>query len=109
METGTVKAKVPRKRKEEEEMKKLLAILLVMALGLIGAAFAEETEGRTINCGIEDGVYVIRLTLNEGEDGWKADDMAQDDSIVAVERLVNLLCVLFGIREQLINCRGDGA
>ena len=64
-------------------MKKAFAILLTLALCLTGAAFAEQV--RTIKCDIEDGVYIIRLSLNAGEDGWVADDMAQDDSVVRLE------------------------
>ena len=64
-------------------MKKLLAAILTLALLLCGAAFAEESSGGTqIHCEIVDGSYVIRIPVAEGDEGWKAEDMAQDDSVV---------------------------
>ena len=64
-------------------MKKMIAMLLTLALLLCGAAaFAEEGEGMEIKCAIEDGCYVIRIPNENGDLGWLADEMAQDDSVV---------------------------
>ena len=63
-------------------MKKLLAILVTLALLLCGTtALTEETAGTSINCLIEQGSYVIQV--DAGDDmGWIADDISQDDSVV---------------------------
>lgn len=44
--------------------------------------FAALSEGEEIVCAIEDGSYVIRIPDENGDLGWLADDMAQDDSVV---------------------------
>ena len=64
-------------------MKKWLVLLMAAALCAVGfAAFAEEVEtGLEINTLIEDGSFVIQIGA-EGDLGWIADDMAQDDSVV---------------------------
>ena len=64
-------------------MKKLISLLLTAAL-LLGcaSAFAEEQADAAIRCEIVDGSYVIRMPVAEGDTGWKADDMAQDDTVV---------------------------
>ena len=67
-------------------MKRLFAMILTLALLVCGlAAFAEEgaTESDVV-CGIEDGSYVIRIPDEDGDLGWVADDMAQDDSVLAL-------------------------
>ena len=67
-------------------MKKLIAILTTLTLLLCGmTAFAETepaAEGLKIECEISDGGYVIRVHNPEGDTGWVADDMAQDDTVV---------------------------
>ena len=67
-------------------MKKLIAILTTLALLLCGlTAFAETdpaAEGTKVNCEIVDGSYVIQIDNPEGDTGWTADDMAQDDTVV---------------------------
>lgn len=59
-------------------MKKIFAVLLIAMLALCGYAMAEDLTGD-----IEDGCYVIRL--NAKDEGWIADDMAQDDTVVKLE------------------------
>ena len=67
-------------------MKKLIAILTTLTLLLCGmAALAEgdpAAEGTKINCEIVEGSYVIQIDVPDGDTGWVADDMAQDDSVV---------------------------
>ena len=67
-------------------MKKLIAILTTLTLLLCGmTAIAENdpaAEGTKIECEIVDGSYVIRIDNPDGDQGWVADDMAQDDSVV---------------------------
>ena len=67
-------------------MKKMIAIITTLALLLCGAAVLAETgpaaEGAKISCQIEDGCYVIQIDDPEGDPGWIADDMAQDDTVV---------------------------
>ena len=72
---------------EEDNMKKLIAILMALALlvcGLTTVAMAEEAEaavGHKFNDLIEDGEFIIQV--DAGDDmGWIADDMAQDSSVV---------------------------
>ena len=64
-------------------MKKWLVLLMAEALCAVSfAAFAEEAEaGLEVNTLIEDGSFVIQIDA-EGDLGWIADDMAQDDSVV---------------------------
>ncbi len=64
-------------------MKKWLVLLMAVALCAVGfAAFAEEAEaGLKVNTLFEDGSFVIQIDA-EGDLGWIADDMAQDDSVV---------------------------
>ena len=65
-------------------MRKLLAFVLALFLLLTAAAFAEEGEAAdtAVRCDIENGSYVIRIPDADGDLGWVADDMAQDDSVV---------------------------
>ena len=68
-------------------MKRIIVALLTLALLLCGAAsFAEGDEAAeaAIRCGIENGSYVIRIPDVEGDLGWVADDMSQDDSVVVL-------------------------
>ena len=69
-------------------MKKLFAVLLTLALLCGLAAFAEagDAAGTVVNCAIEDGSYVIRISDESGDLGWLADDMSQDDSVVKLGR-----------------------
>lgn len=67
-------------------MKRLLAMLLALALllcGMTALAEADATqEDADINCLIEDGSFIIQINDPEGDLGWEADDMSQDDSVV---------------------------
>ena len=67
-------------------MKKLIAILTTLALLLCGMTALAETapapESTKINCEIVEGSYVIQIDNPEGDTGWVADDMAQDDTVV---------------------------
>ena len=67
-------------------MKKTIAILTALALLLCAAAaFAENepaAEGAKVRCEIVEGSYVIQVDNPDGDPGWIADDMAQDDSVV---------------------------
>lgn len=67
-------------------MKKTIAILLTLVLLLCGTAALAEgdpaAEGTKINCEIVEGSYVIQIDVADGDTGWTADDMAQDDSVV---------------------------
>lgn len=67
-------------------MKKQIAILMTLALLLCAMTALAETDsapaGTKINCQIVDGSYVIRIDDPEGDLGWIADDMAQDESVV---------------------------
>ncbi len=63
-------------------MKKLFAMLLILAMALSCAAACAEAGGDQIECAIEDGGYVIRIADPSGDLGWIADDMAGDDSVV---------------------------
>ncbi len=60
---------------------RLLVPVVIAALCLTGLALAEPADA-PVRCDIEDGVYVIRIPDPEGDLGWLADDMAQDDSVV---------------------------
>jgi hypothetical protein len=61
-------------------MKKALALLALLALTLTlaGGAPAENSENKPIICGIENGSYVIRIPVDENDQGWRADDGAAD-------------------------------
>ena len=87
---GRAKKKINRSEKylqEDEIMNKTLAMIFAATMVLGTTVMAEETDkpaGREINCQIEDGSYVIQIPVEEGDLGWKADDMGQDDSIVVL-------------------------
>ena len=63
-------------------MKKLFAIMLAVALALCAVAALAEETGTEIKGEIVDGSYVIRIPDENGDLGWLADDMEQDDSVV---------------------------
>lgn len=68
-------------------MRKLIAILMILALCCAGCAMAEATEtakGLKMQTQIEDGSFIIRVE-SDGDLGWVADDMAQDDSVVKLQ------------------------
>ena len=68
-------------------MKKLISVLLSLALLMSAFALAEAGEsaqGAGIRCAIEDGSYVIRIADENGDLGWLADDMSQDDTVVTL-------------------------
>ena len=60
---------------------KILAIILALLLCAV-VATAEETTGTQIDCLIEEGSFIIQIDDPEGDMGWVADDMAQDDTVV---------------------------
>ena len=67
-------------------MKKLICTLTVLALLLCGtAALAEGDQSTTIQCAIENGSYVIRIPAQDDDQGWMADDMPQDKSVVVLK------------------------
>ena len=66
-------------------MKKLIAMLLVAALALMGCAFAEtanEGEESAINVTIAEGSFIVQIDVEDGDEGWVASDMSQDDSVL---------------------------
>ena len=68
-------------------MKKAFVLLLTLALMIVGfAAHAEAADVETIRCEIENGSYIIHIPDENGDLGWLADDMSQDDSIVKLAR-----------------------
>ena len=86
-------------------MKKLIAILITLTLLLCGTAALAETdpaaEGTKINCEIVEGSYVIQVDAAEGDTGWTADDMAQDDSVMFVIKASLFHNILFLVYSQL--------
>ena len=67
-------------------MKKLFAMILAAALLLCSfAAFAEAPEAQ-IKGEIVNGSYVIHIPDDNGDLGWLADEMAQDDTVVKLAR-----------------------
>jgi len=67
-------------------MKKLFAIMLALALLICSVAAVAEEAKAEIKCDIVDGSYVIRIPDENGDLGWLADDMAQDDSVVKLAK-----------------------
>lgn len=61
--------------------RKTIAVILALLLCCL-AAMAEESIGTKVNCLIEKGSFIIQIDDPEGDLGWVADDMAQDDSVV---------------------------
>jgi hypothetical protein len=62
-------------------MKRLFALALTLMIALSGVA-ALAAGGNKINYLIEDGSFIIQIDDPEGDLGWLADDMSQDDSVV---------------------------
>lgn len=60
-------------------MKKMLALTVLLALLCAACALA---EGGEIFATPRMGGFVIQIPVAEGDEGWIADDMAQDDSVV---------------------------
>lgn len=65
-------------------MKKLIAMLLVAALALMGCAFAQtsQEENSPVNALIEQGSFIVQIDVEAGDEGWVADDMTQDDTVL---------------------------
>lgn len=64
-------------------MKKWIAMLLIAALALMGCAFAEPTEeDSAINVMIAEGSFIVQIDVEDGDEGWVADDMSQDDTVL---------------------------
>lgn len=55
---------------------------LILALSLLACGVSALTEESSVNCLIEEGSFIIQIDDPEGDLGWVADDMAQDDSVV---------------------------
>ena len=62
-------------------MKRLFALALTLMIALSGVA-ALAAGGNKINYLIENGSFIIQIDDPEGDLGWLADDMSQDDSVV---------------------------
>lgn len=67
-------------------MKRLFSIILAVALLFCSAAVVAEEDKAEIKCDIVDGSYVIRIPDENGDLGWVADDMAQDDFVVKLAK-----------------------
>ena len=65
-------------------IRKLFCALLAAALCLIGAALAESAENPAIESQIVEGSFVVQIPVEEGDEGWVADDMSQDPSVVTL-------------------------
>ena len=67
-------------------MKKLLGLLTVLALILTAAAVVGEgAEDARITGKFEDGAYVLTVKTDPDDAGeWRADEMAQDDTVVTL-------------------------
>ena len=63
-------------------MKKFLLVLLALLLCLTNAVLAEGDPDMV--GAFEDGCYVIRIPVADGDEGWVASDMSQDDSVVVL-------------------------
>ena len=63
-------------------MKKMFAIVLALALALCAFAALAENAPAPITGEIVDGSYVVRIPDENGDLGWQADDMEQDDTVV---------------------------
>ena len=66
-------------------MKKVYALMLALCLAVCGfSALAEGADAQdlSVNTLIEDGSFIIQLDVDENDDGWRASDMAQDESVV---------------------------
>lgn len=61
-------------------MKKIITLVLIALMSLAGVTAL--ADGTSINCLIEEGSFIIQIDDPEGDLGWVADDMAQDDSVV---------------------------
>ena len=60
-------------------------IALILAALLLMSAFAvagTEESVLKVDSLIEDGSFIVQIPATSGENGWVADDMSQDDSIV---------------------------
>lgn len=66
-------------------MKKIFVIIMAAALLLCAAALAEAPVNE-VKCDIVDGSYVIRIPNENGDLGWMANEMAQDDTVVKLAR-----------------------
>ncbi len=83
---------------------KMLAALLAALLCLAGAALAEEAGGTPVTAFIDEGGFVIQIPDENGDLGWIADDMAQDDSVVKLF-IADLIEDTFVVRYEPV---GDG-
>ena len=65
-------------------MKKILMFVLVLCLaaGMAAIAFAESADNTEIKCELTNGSYVIRISLAENDEGWYADEMLDNASVV---------------------------
>lgn len=65
-------------------MKRMLACLLALLLALpaLGTALAEEEQDGAIVCRIENGSYVIRIPVAEGDENWYVDEFTNASGVV---------------------------
>ena len=63
-------------------MNRIFAMIVALALCLTGWALAEEAKVTNVNSLLEEGSFIVQIDVSDGDEGWVADDMAQDDSIV---------------------------
>lgn len=63
-------------------MNKILALVLALALVCAAGCAPAEEAGTKITGNIEDGSYVLTVSLKEDAGEWRADEMAQDDTVV---------------------------
>ena len=66
-------------------MKKLFLMILAALFLLPALAMAEDAEAVThVNSFIDEGSFVIQIEVPDGDLGWQAADMSQDDSVVVL-------------------------
>ena len=63
-------------------MNRWIVLITALALLLCGSAALAENAATDVNAFIDEGGFVIQIPDPEGDLGWVADDMAQDDSVV---------------------------
>ena len=64
-------------------MRKVFVCLIALALALCAAAAGEGMAPAQVSGNIEDGAYVLTVQVVPDDDGeWRADEMAQDSSVV---------------------------
>ena len=67
-------------------LRKTFALLCALCMIMTGVALAEEEKSAAIICEIENGSYVIRIPVEEDDQGWYADEMSEDDTVVRLSK-----------------------